>query len=51
MAEDFNPHTEMSFRESEFEEAIRPKSFDQFSGQEKVLENLKIFVKYVWLET
>ena len=45
MAEDFNPHTEMSFRESEFEEAIRPKSFDQFSGQEKVLENLKIFVK------
>jgi len=45
MAEDFNPHTEMSFRESEFEEAIRPKSFDQFSGQDKVLENLKIFVK------
>ena len=45
MAEDFNPHTEMSFRESDFEEAIRPKSFDQFSGQEKVLENLKIFVK------
>ena len=45
MAEDFNPHTEMSFKESEFDEAIRPRSFDQFAGQDKVLENLKIFVK------
>lgn len=45
MAEDFNPRTEMSYRESDFDEAIRPKSFEQFSGQEKVLENLKIFVK------
>ena len=45
MAEDFNPRTERAFREAEFDEIIRPRSFDQFSGQDKVLENLKIFVK------
>ena len=45
MAEDFNPRKELTYKESEFEEVIRPQSFDQFSGQEKVLENLKIFVK------
>ena len=45
MAEDFNPRTERAFREAEFDEVIRPKNFDQFSGQDKVLENLKIFVK------
>ncbi len=29
----------------EFERALRPLSFDDFTGQEKVLENLKIFVQ------
>ena len=45
MAEAFNPRTETSFKESEFDKVIRPQNFDQFSGQDKVLENLKIFVK------
>ena len=45
MAEDFNPRTELSFKESDFDKVIRPQNFDQFSGQDKVLENLKIFVK------
>jgi Holliday junction DNA helicase RuvB len=45
MAESFNPRTETSFRESEFDKVIRPQNFEQFSGQEKVLENLKVFVK------
>ena len=45
MAEDFNPRREVSFKESEFDKVIRPQRFDQFSGQDKVLENLKIFVK------
>ena len=45
MADSFNPRTETSFRENEFDKVIRPQNFDQFSGQEKVLENLKIFVK------
>ncbi len=29
----------------EFERALRPLSFDDFTGQDKVLENLKIFVQ------
>ena len=45
MAEDFNPRTEGSFKESDFDKVIRPQNFEQFSGQEKVLENLKVFVK------
>ena len=45
MAEDFNPRTELSYKESEFDKVIRPQNFDQFSGQDKVLDNLKVFVK------
>ncbi len=35
----------MSTDEREFERALRPLSFDDFSGQAKVVENLKIFVQ------
>ena len=49
MAEDFNPRTELSYKESEFDKVIRPQNFDQFSGQDKELENLKIFVKAAML--
>ena len=45
MAEDFNPRAEVSYKESDFDKVIRPQSFEQFSGQDKVLENLKVFVK------
>ena len=45
MAEDFNPRTEVSFRESDFDKVIRPQNFEQFAGQEKELDNLKVFVK------
>ncbi|BDD10334.1 Holliday junction ATP-dependent DNA helicase RuvB [Fulvitalea axinellae] len=34
----------LSSAEQEIEKALRPLSFDDFTGQEKVLENLKIFV-------
>lgn len=34
----------LSSREKEVERALRPLSFDDFSGQDKILENLKIFV-------
>jgi holliday junction DNA helicase RuvB len=34
-----------SSAEKEFERALRPLSFDDFTGQDKVLENLKIFVE------
>ena len=45
MADDFNPRTEVSFRENDFDKMIRPQNFDQFAGQEKELDNLKVFVK------
>ncbi len=31
--------------EKEFEKALRPQSFEDFFGQHKVIENLKIFVE------
>ncbi len=30
--------------DKEFEKALRPQSFSDFFGQEKVIENIKIFV-------
>ncbi len=36
---------EMSSAEKEFEKALRPLSFSDFTGQDKVVENLKIFVE------
>jgi len=45
----FDPHKETSYRENEFDKAIRPQSFDDFSGQDKVLENIKVFVKAAML--
>lgn len=34
----------MAEREKEIEKALRPSEFDSFSGQDKVVENLKVFV-------
>ena len=36
---------QLNEKEKEFENALRPLSFLSFSGQEKVVENLKIFVQ------
>lgn len=41
----FNPREESSLKEKDFEGKIRPKEFSEFSGQDEILENLKIFVK------
>lgn len=35
---------EMSAVEKDIERALRPESFDDFAGQAKILENLKVFV-------
>ncbi|MDH5398746.1 MAG: Holliday junction branch migration DNA helicase RuvB [Cyclobacteriaceae bacterium] len=35
----------LSSEDQEIEKALRPLSFDDFTGQEKVLDNLKIFVE------
>ncbi len=47
MREDYlKPDNEnLSPAEKEIEKALRPLSFDDFSGQEQILENLKVFVQ------
>lgn len=35
----------LSAAERDLEKALRPQAFDDFTGQEKIMENLKIFVK------
>jgi Holliday junction DNA helicase RuvB len=41
----------MNENEKEFENALRPLSFKSFSGQDKIVENLKIFVQAAKLRT
>ncbi|MCQ2132296.1 MAG: Holliday junction branch migration DNA helicase RuvB [Bacteroidaceae bacterium] len=44
----FDIHEEQyvqSTKEKDFENALRPLRFDDFSGQQKIVENLKIFVE------
>lgn len=35
---------QISEREKEFEKALRPLTFENFNGQEKIIENLRVFV-------
>lgn len=44
MDQDFDLRDESSFSDTEFERALRPKAFADFSGQDRILENLQIFV-------
>jgi len=45
MKEEYDIHDEnIPDNEKDFENALRPLSFDDFSGQQKLVENLKIFV-------
>ena len=43
--EKFDLHIEGGVKDGDFDGKIRPQGFGEFSGQEKILENLKIFVK------
>ena len=43
--ETFNPREIEPSSDREVESLVRPKEFQDFSGQEKVVENLKVFVK------
>lgn len=46
MNEDFDIREEQfTTAEKEFENALRPPKFDDFSGQDKVVENLRVFVE------
>jgi len=45
MEEDFNIRSQsVNENEREFENALRPLTFQTFSGQDKILDNLKVFV-------
>jgi Holliday junction DNA helicase RuvB len=42
----FDVHDDFNLNpEKDFESSIRPSGFDEFAGQKKVVENLKVFVK------
>lgn len=45
MYEDFDIHNERSSADKEFEKALRPRLFSDFAGQDKIIENLRVFVK------
>lgn len=45
MSTEFDPHKEKEVTHSDFENHIRPQDFGAFSGQDKIVENLKVFVK------
>jgi Holliday junction DNA helicase RuvB len=46
MREDYlrGDEEQLSSKDKEFERALRPLSFDDFTGQAKIIENLKVFV-------
>ena len=44
MKEDFDIRREGQSREKEYENALRPLRFGDFSGQQKVVDNLRVFV-------
>lgn len=43
--EQFDPRRVDKFSEKEIDQEIRPQEFSQFFGQEKIIENLQIFVQ------
>jgi Holliday junction DNA helicase RuvB len=46
MNEDLNPESDnLSSQEKEFEQVLRPKLFSDFKGQEKIVDNLEVFIQ------
>ena len=43
--ENYNPREASASKDKDFEGKIRPQDFDNFSGQDKILEKLRIYVK------
>lgn len=44
MADTFDIRTQGDDRDGDFERALRPQRFGDFSGQDKIVENLRVFV-------
>ncbi len=45
----FDPHEERENKDKDFDGEIRPQDFSEFAGQDKIIENLKIFVRAAML--
>lgn len=45
MAENFNPYKAGTEKDGELDSTIRPQELAQFTGQDKIISNLKIFIK------
>ena len=45
MSDEFDIRNSRTDRDREFEKALRPLQFNDFNGQDKILENLRIFVQ------
>ncbi len=45
MSEDYNIEDEQVNEDLEIEQVLRPKQFQDFEGQEKIIDNLKVFIK------
>ncbi|MDE6693148.1 MAG: Holliday junction branch migration DNA helicase RuvB [Muribaculaceae bacterium] len=44
MSDEFDIRSSSSEKDKDFERALRPSAFDAFNGQDKIVENLKVFV-------
>lgn len=45
MADEFNPYTQSADKDKDFDGIIRPQELGDFTGQEKIIANLKIFIQ------
>ena len=45
MEENFDIHEQRLDSDKDFERALRPERFNDFSGQEKIIDNLQVFVQ------
>ena len=45
MAERFDPHDPSAGKDKDLDKLIRPQALGDFSGQDKIIKNLRIFVK------
>ena len=51
MEEDFDIRQQAGASEADFEKALRPGRFESFNGPEKIIENLRVFVKAATLRS
>ena len=45
MSEDYNIEDEQANEELEIEQVLRPKQFEDFEGQDKIIDNLEVFIQ------